>query len=139
MKELEKNWVNFVDDVIKNYNSGLKHKNLSKLYDGRIAQWTGVIKKLELDSAYTPGIQMKMPSINKCVFGSKRLSTDYLFLKVSEENKSKWEKYNVGDKLKFKAILADSGFFPSVELSVFDEEEDCLLKIGIKDSYPENE
>lgn len=131
------NWNMFVENVINDHKGGLSASQLSEKYGGHSVSWIGQVVKLDLDAEYTPGIQMDMPYVEVEVEPGKWLKTAYLYLRVKPNHLDEWRSCNVGSFIKFNAVLSKGNeIFPGINLSVFDNEDECLLEIGIDDSLP---
>jgi len=126
------NWVIFIDYIVSLFDSGRDEIDISQEFRGGNVEWEGHIAEIKLDEEYSPGVALAMKPETLPMSKGKVLRADYLFLNTNEKTRSSWSGCRVGDKVKFRAVIAKAaGPFPEIQLSVDDEDPEVLLMMGL--------
>lgn len=126
------NWLMFIDYIVSLFDSGQAEIDISQEFSGKSVEWQGYIAEIKLGEEYSPGVALAMKPESVPMSKGKVLRADHLFLNTNEKTRSSWSGCKVGDKVKFRAVIAKAaGPFPEIQLSVDVEDPEVLLMVGL--------
>lgn len=128
------NWSDFVCQIAELFNEGASEKEISQAFSGSKITWVGKIADIKLKEKYSPGVAMNMVPAHTQLGNNKVLRSDYLFLRVSSVTENSWATCNIGDVVRFNAVISKvAGPFPEIQLSVSENDPEVLLMMGLYD------
>lgn len=134
ISDLLTDWLSFLKYITSQIDNGRSEFDISNEFGGKIVEWDGCIADIKLNEKYSPGIALIMKPEILPLSKGKILRADHLFLNVDERTRSSWNGCKVGDKVKFKAVIAKTfGPFPEIQLSEDKGDPEILLMVGLYD------
>lgn len=122
-------WRTFVSEIANRFSQGDSEKVLTDSYGGNVVRWSGVVLESNLDSEIARGVELQLPEFRLPTRDGLTLVAGYVALFVNEKTARSWSDVRPGDVVEFECMLGKGhGPFPGVQIAVFDEDNECVLK-----------
>ncbi len=102
----DKCWTTFVERLAEQIRSGSTEEMLTSFYGGKSVTWCGTLDEKDLDEL-APSVAVSLPPAEMDVGQGRHDCLDCLGLPIEEASRSRWEKIDIGDQVRFTATFTD--------------------------------
>lgn len=132
MKAWNKDWHQFCEDIVNDFNEGLDDAALSRKYGGYTVRWSGTVTDLNLESQSLLSVGIAMDVREKYISKGYKFNCNAITLFIDDALKSTWNSVDIGEIVDFEALIyVKNGPFHGVRISTFPGDDSAILLLGL--------